>query len=101
MPPHPALTTEQASAMVTYILGLADRKTSAGSLPVQGAYVPPAGSGDAPQGVAVLRAAYKDRGANGMPAITKEKTIVLHSPTVAVASGQLSEGVQNHRVPQL
>jgi cytochrome c len=101
MPAHPALTTEQASAMVTYILGLADRKMSAGSLPVQGAYVPPAGSGDALQGVAVLRAAYTDRGANGMPAITKEKTIVLHSPTVVVASGQLSEGVQKQSVPQL
>jgi cytochrome c len=101
MPAHPALTTEQASAMVAYILSLADRKTSAGSLPVQGAYIPPAGSGDALQGVAVLRAAYTDRGANGMPAITKEKTIVLHSPTVVVASGQLSEGVQKQSVPQL
>jgi cytochrome c len=101
MPAHPALTTEQASAMVAYILSLADRKTSAGSLPVQGAYVPPAGSGDAAQGVAVLRAAYTDRGANGMPAITTEKTIVLHSPTVVVASGQLSEGVQKQSVAQL
>jgi len=99
MPAHPALTDEQASAMVAYILSLADRKTSAGSLPVQGAYVPPPGSGDAPQGVVVLRAAYTDRGANGMPAITKDKTIVLRSPTVVVATGELSEGVQKQSVP--
>jgi cytochrome c len=101
MPAHPALTDEQASAMVAYILSLADRKTSAPSLPVRGAYVPPAGSGDAPQGVVVLRAAYTDRGANGMPAITNEKTIVLHSPSVVVASGQLSEGVQKQSVQEL
>jgi cytochrome c len=101
MPAHPALTDEQASAMVAYILSLADQKTSAPSLPVRGAYVPPAGSGDAPQGVVVLRAAYTDRGANGMPAITNEKTIVLHSPSVVVASGQLSEGVQKQSVQEL
>jgi cytochrome c len=94
MPAHPALTDEQASAMVAYILSLADKKTSAPSLPDHGAYVPPAGSADAPKGVLVLRAEYTDRGANGMPAITKEKTIVLRSPNVVVASGELSEGVQ-------
>ncbi len=101
MPAHPNLTDEQASAMVAYILSLANRKTSAPSLPDRGEYVPPTGSGDAPQGVVVLRAEYTDRGANGMPAITKEKTVVLHSPTVVVASGQLSEGVQKQSVPEL
>ncbi|HYU52650.1 MAG TPA: carbohydrate-binding protein, partial [Gemmatimonadaceae bacterium] len=97
----PALTDEQASAMVAYILSLADAKTSTPSLPTRGAYVPPAGSGDAPQGIVELRAAYTDRGANGMPAITKEKTIVLHSPSVVVASGELSEGVSKQSVPEL
>ncbi|MFL5639453.1 MAG: ThuA domain-containing protein, partial [Gemmatimonadaceae bacterium] len=101
MPAHPALTDEQASAMVAYILSLADRKTSAPSLPVQGAYVPPAGSGDAPRGALVLRAEYTDRGANGMPAISKEKTIVLRSPNVVVASGELSEGVSKQSVQEL
>ncbi len=101
MPAHPQLTDEQASAMLAYILSLADRKTSALSLPDRGAYVAPAGSGDAPQGELVLRAAYTDRGANGMPAITKEKAIVLHSPSVVVASGTLSEGVQKQRDTEL
>ena len=101
MAAHPALTNEQASAMVAYIMSLADPKTSAPSLPDRGAYVPPAGSGDAPKGVLVLRAAYTDRGANGMPAITKEKTIVLRSPSVVVASGELSEGVQKQSVPEM
>jgi cytochrome c len=36
-----------------------------------------------------------------MPAITKEKEIVLHSPTVAVANGELSEGVSKQSVQEL
>ena len=101
MPAHPALTDEQASAMVAYIMSLADRPTSGPSLPVRGTYSPPAGSGDSPKGVTVLRAAYTDRGANGMPAITKEKEIVLRSPNVVVASEELSEGVSKQTVPEL
>ncbi len=101
MPAHPALTDEQATAMLAYIMSLADRPTSEPSLPVRGTYVPPAGSGDSPTAVTVLRAAYTDRGANGMPAITKEKEVVLHSPTVAVANGELSEGVSKQNVQEL
>ena len=101
MPAHPALTDEQASAMVAYIMSLADRPTSGPSLPVRGTYSPPAGSGDSPKGVTVLRAAYTDRGANGMPAITTEKEIVLRSPSVVVASGELSEGVSKQSVPEV
>jgi cytochrome c len=101
MPAHPALTDQQASAMVSYILSLNDAKTSTPSLAVQGAYVPPAGSGDAPKGVLVLRTEYTDRGANGMPAITKEKTLVLRSPTVLVASGELSDGLAKQSVAEL
>jgi cytochrome c len=101
MAAHPALTDEQASAMVAYIMSLADRPTSGPSLPVRGTYMPPAGSGDAPQGAVVLRAAYTDRGASGMPAITKEKEIVLRSPSVIVANGELSEGVSQQSVEGL
>jgi cytochrome c len=101
MAAHPNLTDEQVSAMVAYIMSLADPKTSAPSLPVRGTYVPAAGSGDSPQGALVLRASYADRGANGMPAITKEKTVVLRSPSVVVASGELSEGVSKQSVPEL
>ena len=101
MSAHPSLTTEQASAMVAYILSLSDPKTSAPSLPDHGTYVPASGSGDAPNGVLVLRAAYTDRGANGMPAITKEKEVVLHSPTVLVANGVLSDGVSKQSAAEV
>ncbi|MGZ3566998.1 MAG: ThuA domain-containing protein, partial [Gemmatimonadaceae bacterium] len=101
MAAHPTLTEEQATAMLAYIMSLANRNVTGPSLPVRGTYVPPAGSGDSPTGVTVLRAAYTDRGAHGMPAITKEKEIVLRSPTVAVASGELSDGVSKQSVPEL
>jgi cytochrome c len=87
--------------MLAYIMRLADRKTTMPSLPVRGAYVPAAGSGDAPQGALVLRAEYTDRGANGMPAISKEQTLVLRSPSVVVASGERSEGISKQSVPEL
>jgi len=101
MPAHPALTDEQATAMLAYILSLADAKTAGPSLPVRGAYVPPAGSADAPKGALMLRAEYTDRGANGMPAISQEKTLVLRSPVVVVASGELSDGVSKQSVAEL
>ena len=101
MPAHPSLTEQQASAMLAYILSLADKKTEPPSLPVRGAYTPAAGSGDSPQAVVELRAAYTDRGANGMAPITREKTVVLRSPTVVVANAELSEGVSKQSVEQL
>ena len=98
MPAHPALTEEQAAAMAAYVLSLADTTRRAAALPVRGSYTPPPGSGEAPQGVVLLRAEYTDRGANRMPPITAEASVVLRSPTVVVASGELSEGVSRQSV---
>ncbi|NUO65360.1 MAG: PKD domain-containing protein [Gemmatimonadaceae bacterium] len=101
MPAHPQLTDEQAREMLAYIMSLADKPSRAPSLPTRGSYVPTAASAAAPRGVLVLRASYTDRGANGMPAIAKEQSVVLRSPTVIVASGELGEGVSKQSVPQL
>jgi cytochrome c len=104
MPAHSALSEAQAAAMVAYIMSLRETTKAAGpSLPTSGAYTPPAGSGgaDAPQGVVLLSASYKDRGANGVPAITTEKTLELKSPTVIVASGELSDGVSKQTDPRV
>jgi len=46
----------------------------------------------------VLRAEYTDRVANGMPAITAEQALVLRSPTVVVAAGEMSQGVSKQSV---
>jgi cytochrome c len=101
MPAHPAVTEEQAAAMLAYIMSLADQKTSRPSLAARGAYVPPTGADAAPRGALILRAEYTDRGANGMPALSREKTVVLRSPNMVVASGELSDGVSKQSVPEL
>jgi cytochrome c len=101
MPAHPQLTESQASEMVAYILTLADRPTFVPPMPPRGSYTPAASTGDTPQGVLVFRAEYTDRGANGMPAITKGDEVVLRAPTVVVSSADLSEGTQKQKVPEL
>ena len=101
MPAHPALTESQASEMVAYILTLDDRPTFVPPMPMRGAYTPAATTGDAPQGVLVLGAEYTDRGANGMPAIWKDHSVVLRAPSVVVARGDLSEGVQKQTVAEI
>jgi cytochrome c len=100
MPPHPQLTDAQASAMVAYVLSLSESK-AAPSLPAKGEYTPPAAANGATQGAVVLRAAYTDRGANGLPGATAEQTLVLRAPTVVVATGELGEGVSKMQVPQM
>ena len=98
MPAHPTLTEAQSTAMVNYILSLADQQTTGATLPPSGTYVPPAEYAAAPKGALVLRAEYTDRGGHEMPAITREGTLALRSPTVVVADGELSEGVSKQDV---
>ena len=101
MPAHPQISEAQAREMVAYIRSLAETPARAPSLPPRGAYTPPAATGDAPDGALILRASYTDRGAHGMPAIAKQQTVVLRAPTVVVAGGELSEGVQKQSVPEI
>jgi cytochrome c len=101
MPAHPALTDEEATALVAYIRSLADTTVRAQTLPVRGSYTPAAGSGNAPRGELILRAAYTDRGAHGVPPITSEKAVVLQSPTVIVANGEMSVGLSKQTDPRM
>jgi cytochrome c len=101
MPAHPQITEAQAREIVAYILSLADETKDNGSLPPRGAYTPPAGSDSVPTGVVVLRAAYTDRGANGLPALSAERAVVLRAPTVIVASGEVRDSVQTYKGPEV
>ena len=71
------------------------------SLPTRGTYTPAVGSDSALQAVLVLRAAYTDRGANGLPGVATEKAVVLRAPKVVAASGELADGVQKYKGPEL
>jgi cytochrome c len=102
MPPHSEFSEAEISQMVSYILSLADEKKATPSLSTRGAYTPPAVPDSTPPGVGlvVLRAEYADRGANGVPAVSARKTVVLRSPHVIAASGEFAEGVQKYKGPE-
>jgi cytochrome c len=78
---HPSLSKEDAEEMVKYILSVSDQPAEPG-LPVKGSYVAALPEGDKGAGVYVLRAAYSDNGANGLPALNSEKTLVLRNSGV-------------------
>ena len=101
MPAHPRVSEREATLMVNYIRSIAAPRTDAPTLPIAGAYVPPDSAARATQGVILLRASYMDRGAPGLPGLSADTTIVLRSPTVVLATGELSEGVSKMKVEQL
>ncbi len=79
---HPQITAADAGEMVKYILSLTDEKPKVKSLPVQGTYVTKKQPNDKGQGVYIFRAAYKDRGANGLPSVASEETFTLRNPSI-------------------
>jgi cytochrome c len=99
MPPHPQLTEAQATQMAQYVLSLADKPE--GALPARGDYTPPAPAKGPAMGAVLLRAAYTDRGANGLPGAAGDGTVVLRAPTIVVATGELDEGIAKMQVPQM
>ena len=99
MPPHPQLTPDQASRMVAYILSLGTVPATP-SLPVSGMYTPDLTKDSTVKGAVLLRAAYTDRGANGLLGAASEQTVVLRAPTLIVAGGEVAEGVTKFSGPQ-
>ena len=82
MAAHPQLSADDAAEMVKYILNLAAAKPKVQSLPVNGTYTVKLPADDKGKGMFIFRAAYKDRGANGLPGISSEETFTLRSPNV-------------------
>ena len=93
MPAHPTMTENDARAITTYILNTVNPPRSAKTLPVQGTYTPVVPEGENADGNFILRAAYKDRGANGMSSQTSEKILVLRSPVLSVAEASQVKNV--------
>ncbi|GGN04042.1 hypothetical protein GCM10010967_43650 [Dyadobacter beijingensis] len=83
MAAHPQLSAGDASEMVKYILSLSSDGAKA-SLPVKGNYTAALPNGDKGKGVFVVRAAYEDKGAKGLPALRSEQTFVLRNATMDV-----------------
>jgi cytochrome c len=101
MAAHPKLSEREATAMVSYIRSLAAPKSDIPTLPASGSYVPADSTAKSPTGVIVLRAAYTDRGAVGLPGASSDTAVTLRAPTVVISSGEISEGASKMKVEQL
>ena len=80
MAAHPQLSTEDAAEMTKYILSLSDPAEKL--LPTKGSFTTKVAAKDKGQGTYILRAAYQDQGANGLPSLTSEQTYILRNAKV-------------------
>ncbi|WP_423149308.1 ThuA domain-containing protein [Rubrolithibacter danxiaensis] len=101
MSAHPKITQADATKMVKYILNLSNKPAANKSLPVKGTIMAKLPEGDKGNGIYLLRAAYKDKGALGIPGITAEKTFTLRNARISASSFDASNSVQVYKVPQM
>jgi cytochrome c len=94
MAAHPQLSAADASEMVKYILNITSEGLNRKALPVKGSYNAKLPADDKGKGVFILRAAYEDRGANGLPSLKAEQTFVLRNARVDVHSFDVYEDVR-------
>ncbi len=79
---HPQISTADASEMVKYILNFANEKPKAKSLPLKGTYTAKLPANDKGKGVFIVRAAYEDQGASGLPSLKSEETFTLRNASL-------------------
>lgn len=79
---HPQLSTADASEMVKYILNIANEKPKEKGLPTKGMFTAKIPSSDKGKGVYIVRAAYEDQGANGLPSLKSEQSFVLKNSKI-------------------
>ncbi|GHB83604.1 ThuA domain-containing protein [Persicitalea jodogahamensis] len=84
MAAHPQLSTADAADMVKYILSVSGEAASANALGTEGNYTASVPEGDKGKGVFIVRASYEDKGANGLPSLRSEQTLVLRNAKMDV-----------------
>lgn len=94
MAAHPSLSKEDAAALIQFIMSHEDEKAHPAPLPVKGDYQTTLPPDDKGLGAYLLRAAYQDRGAANLPALTSEKIYVLRSPIFEAHDFDQSNGAQ-------
>ncbi|MEP7129195.1 MAG: PQQ-dependent sugar dehydrogenase, partial [Chitinophagales bacterium] len=92
MPAHPAITLNNAGIIVDYILHSEEKNIR--TLPLKGSYTQKEVQNDNGKGTLIVRAAYTDKGANGVSALTTEKVILLHSPHLNPASADVIKNAE-------
>ncbi len=87
MPAHPGVSLNDAKTIVNYILHSKEKTIS--TLPLAGNYTQAIPAGDNGKGSLILRAAYTDKGSNGINKITTEKMIILKSPHLSPSNADV------------
>jgi cytochrome c len=82
MSAHPQISPQNAATMVSYILGLSNKKPVSKKPALAGSFTPEAPAGDNGRGGYLLRVAYKDKGTEHLGALAAEKIIALRNPSV-------------------
>jgi cytochrome c len=90
MPAHPSMSITDARTIANYILNINSQTRSA--LPGKGKYTLDVPSDDNGRGTYIFRAAYTDRGAQGVPAQTTDTVLLLRSPQLSPVKADVVEG---------
>lgn len=90
MPAHPSITPNDARTIVNYILSVDAEMPK--TLPVKGTFITRVPPDDNGMGTYIIRAAYTDQGANGLPSHTTDSVIMLRSPIISPLEADAIEG---------
>ncbi|MEP7002652.1 MAG: PQQ-dependent sugar dehydrogenase, partial [bacterium] len=103
MPPHPSLSTVDASTLAQYVLSVSNAAARPQRLPLAGSYTtverrvptPWDSTKTVPQhGSYVLRASYTDKGAKGVAPLTSSRAVLLRHPLLPPESADsISPGI--------
>ena len=94
MSAHPNLSEEDAMAMVDYIMSLDEIQPQTTNLPLKGVFVTNVPPKDNGEGGYLLRAAYTDRGNNGLKSLSSEKIIALRNPVLSAEEHDYTKGTR-------
>jgi len=99
MAAHPTLSKDDAANIVKYIFSFGQEVTPVKSLPVNGSYTVQIEEGTPKNGIVVIRAAYTDKGANGVPPATAVESFVMKSANLIPAEGDEMDQVNVFSMP--
>jgi cytochrome c len=99
MSAHPDLSQEDAESMIEYVLSLDDPKQTVEEIPLSGTYTTTIPEGQNGKGGYLLRAAYTDKGADDLQALTAEKIIALRNPVIDAENYDIAQGTELMTTP--
>ena len=92
MAAHPQISQQNAATMVSYILGLINKKPTVKKPAVAGKFSPEVPDGDNGRGGYLMRVFYKDKGTEHLSSLATEKIIALRNPSLDPEKADVQKG---------